>query len=302
LNHKATASLEEYLRIRKELIDEALNAFMPGEEIYPLPLFKAVRYSLMNGGKRIRPILCLAAAEAVEGNISQILPVACSIELIHTYSLIHDDLPAMDNDDYRRGKLTTHKAFGEHVAILAGDALLTEAFHLMARRELMTEIPPEKILCAIRDLAEAIGYFGMVGGQAADILSEGSVADLEILNYIHSHKTAALITASVKLGAFLAGAGEDAIAAISSYGNHVGLAFQITDDILNVIGNRALLGKNTGSDASRGKLTYPALIGLEAARNKARELIDLSLADIGSFDQKAWPLRMIAKYTMERKS
>ncbi|MDO8785504.1 MAG: polyprenyl synthetase family protein [Syntrophales bacterium] len=298
--------LMAYLKEKKGIIDEALDRYLPGEESYPPVIFKAVRYSLFAGGKRIRPILCLASAEAVGGgdgkSLHSLLPVACALELIHTYSLIHDDLPAMDDDDYRRGKPTNHKVFGEGVAVLAGDALLTEAFHLMAKRDLMRDVPPENLLAVIHDIAEAAGYFGMVGGQVVDLQSEGKRVDRETIHYIHSRKTGAMITASVRAGALLAGAGRDELQALSEYGRHVGLVFQIADDILNVEGDRELLGKNTGSDASRGKITFPALVGLETSRKEARELVKQALDAIASFDSKVRPLREIARYIIERKS
>ena len=298
--------LVAYLKEKKGIIDEALDRYLPGEENYPPVIFKAVRYSLFAGGKRIRPILCLASAEAVGGgsgkSLHSILPVACALELIHTYSLIHDDLPAMDNDDYRRGKPTNHKVFGEDIAILAGDALLTEAFHLMSRRDLMGDVPPGNLLAVICDIAEAAGYFGMVGGQVVDLQSEGKEVDRETLHYIHSRKTGAMITASVRAGALLAGASKDELHALCAYGRYVGLVFQITDDILNVEGDRALLGKNTGSDASRGKITFPALMGMETSRRKAREFVEQALTAIAAFDYKVRPLREIARYVISRKS
>jgi geranylgeranyl diphosphate synthase type II len=295
-------SLKRYLEDRKKLIDGALDSYLPGEGCYPPDIFKAVRYSLFAGGKRIRPILCLAAADAVGGEIEPVLPVACALELIHTYSLIHDDLPAMDDDDYRRGMLTSHKVFGEGIAVLAGDALLTEAFRLMSERELLKNISLERALDVIREIAVAAGYFGMVGGQVVDLQSEGQVVDPATLHYIHTHKTGAMIIASVRAGALLSHARETEIEALSLYGRHIGLAFQIADDILNIEGDRKLMGKGTGSDAERGKITYPALMGLEASREKTRELIDSALSAIGHFDDRALPLRMIASYIMERKS
>ena len=293
--------LKRYLEARKKIIDEAMDRYLPGEDQYPPEMFKAVRYSLFAGGKRIRPILCLAAAEAAGGSVDSVLPVACALELIHTYSLIHDDLPAMDDDDYRRGMLTSHKVFGEGVAILAGDALLTEAFRLMSERELLKNTPPETLLDVIREIAVAAGYFGMVGGQVVDLQSEGQAVDPDTLHYIHTHKTGAMIIASVRAGALLSGAGEADVNALSSYGRHVGLAFQIADDILNVEGDRKVMGKGTGSDAERGKITYPALMGLDASRKKARELVADALSAIRHFDDRALPLRMIASYITERK-
>jgi geranylgeranyl diphosphate synthase type II len=294
--------LGTYLDTRKKIIDEALERYLPGEDNYPPVIFKAIRYSLFAGGKRIRPILCLASAEALGGDIESILPVACALELIHTYSLIHDYLPAMDDDDYRRGRRTSHKVFGENMAILAGDALLTEAFHLMSDRGLMEKITPEKLVSVIHDIAGAAGCFGMVGGQVVDVQSEGEAVDTEVLNFIHTRKTGAMIAAAVKAGAVLANAGEVELNALTSYGRHVGLAFQIADDILNVEGDQKLMGKGTGSDTKRGKVTYPALVGMDASRKKAGELVESALSAIMNFDHKAEPLRTIAAYIIERKA
>jgi len=291
-----------YLAAKKKIIDEALERYLPGEDNYPPVIFKAVRYSVFAGGKRIRPILCLASADTVGGNCELVLPVACALELIHTYSLIHDDLPAIDDDDYRRGRLTSHKVFGEDIAILAGDALLTEAFHLMSDTSLTEKISPEKLLFVIRDIAESAGYLGMVGGQVVDVQSEGRDVDSEVLNYIHTRKTGAMITAAVKAGAILSNAGEVELNALISYGHHIGLAFQIADDILNVEGDQVLLGKGTGSDAKRGKITYPSLMGLEASRKKAVELVERAMLALKNFDQRAEALRMIAGYIVERRS
>ncbi len=294
--------LGTYLDARKKIVDEALERYMPGEDNYPPVIFKALRYSLFAGGKRIRPILCLASAEAVGGNVESILPVACALELIHTYSLIHDDLPAMDDDDYRRGRRTSHKVFGENMAILAGDALLTEAFHLMSDGGLMEKIAPEKLISVIHDVAGAAGCFGMVGGQVVDVQSEGEAVETEVLNFIHTRKTGAMIAVAVKAGAVLANAGEVELKALASYGRHIGLAFQIADDILNVEGDQKLMGKGTGSDTKRGKVTYPALVGMDASRKKAGELIEDALSAIKDFDHRAEPLRMIAAYIIERKA
>jgi geranylgeranyl diphosphate synthase type II len=295
-------ALKEYLAGQKTVIDQALARYLPGEENYPPMIFQAVRYSLLAGGKRLRPILCLAAAESVGGTCGPILPVACAIELIHTYSLIHDDLPAMDNDDYRRGRLTSHKVFGEDVAILAGDALLTEAFRLMTRRDLMPGLPPERLLDVIGEIANAAGWFGMVGGQVLDIRSEGEWVDLETLQRIHHLKTGMMIRVSLRAGAILAGASDEQIEWLSNYGEQVGLAYQIVDDILNVEGDRTLLGKETGSDAARGKITFPAVLGVEASRTRAEALIREALSSLAFFDDRAEPLRRIARYILERKS
>lgn len=304
MSDDGNAFLKRYLDEKKKVIDEALDRFLPGEASYPSIIFKAMRYSIFAGGKRIRPALCLAAAEAVSNGATAaaLLPVACALELIHTYSLIHDDLPAMDDDDCRRGKATSHKMFGENIAILTGDALLTEAFHLMAGRNLGERVPAQKLLTVIEEIAEAAGYYGMVGGQVVDIQSEGTQIDAETLHYIHTRKTGALIAASVRAGAMLSGADQRELEALATYGSNIGLVFQIADDILNVAGDRSSMGKNTGSDATRGKLTFPALIGLEASRQKAREIVEEALAAIQQFDLRADPLRMIARYIVERES
>ncbi|MCG6535892.1 MAG: polyprenyl synthetase family protein, partial [Syntrophales bacterium LBB04] len=271
---KAKGYLDGYLTKHKRLIDKALARYLPGAENYPPVIFQAMGYSLFAGGKRIRPILCLAALEAVGAGKMQrsVLPVACALEMIHTYSLIHDDLPAMDDDDCRRGKPASHKAFGEDVAILAGDALLTEAFHLMSKRELMKDIPEGRILDAINEIAYAVGCFGMIGGQVVDVRSEGIAVDEDTLYYIHTRKTGALIVASIKAGALLTGVGKKELASLAEYGRSIGLMFQIVDDILNVEGDRAATGKSTGSDASLGKATFPSLFGLGLSRGEACEL------------------------------
>jgi geranylgeranyl diphosphate synthase type II len=295
-------SLVTYLSERKTLVDGALDDYLPGEQNDPSVIFQAIRYSLLAGGKRIRPILCLAAAEAIGGNAVSVLPAACALEMIHTYSLIHDDLPAMDNDDYRRGKLTSHKVFGEDIAILAGDALLTEAFRLLTNREGMPGMPPDRLLDVAREIAEAAGYRGMVGGQVQDIRAEGEAVGLETLYAIHRRKTGALLRVSIRAGAILAGAGEEALAGLSDYGGKIGLAFQIADDMLNVEGDPLLLGKGTGSDAARGKVTFPALMGIEASRARAAELVREAISSLASFDDGAAPLRAIARYILERRS
>jgi geranylgeranyl diphosphate synthase, type II len=295
-------SLIAYLTERKALVDRTLDDYIPDDKNEPPVIFQAVRYSLLAGGKRIRPILCLAAAEAIGGEKDAVLPAACALEMIHTYSLIHDDLPAMDDDDYRRGRPTLHKVFGEDIAILAGDALLTEAFHLLADRKRMPGIPADRLLDAAREIAEAAGYYGMVGGQVQDIRAEGEKASLETLYAIHRRKTGALLRVSLRAGAILAGAGDEALAALSDYGGKIGLAFQIADDILNVEGDPALLGKGTGSDAARGKITFPALLGIEASRARAEQLVLEAVASLVSFDDRAAALRAIARYILERRS
>lgn len=293
--------LGAYLKDRQKIVEEALRRYLPDEDSVPQELHAAVHYSVFAGGKRIRPILCLAAAEACGGDMAPAMPVACALELIHTYSLIHDDLPAMDNDDFRRGKPTSHKVFGEAVAILAGDALLTEAFVLLSRAEKVRHAA-ERRLAVIQQIASAAGIAGMVGGQALDIRAGKNDLDYAGLIEIYRRKTGALIMAAVKSGAILAGASDDKIQALGVYGSHIGIAFQIADDILNVEGDSNLMGKKTGSDAALGKVTYPALLGLEAARGKLAEHIETAIVGIAAFDSRALPLRVIARYIMERKS
>lgn len=229
------------------------------------------------------------------------MPVACALELIHSYSLIHDDLPAMDNDDFRRGKPTSHKVFGEALAILAGDALLTEAFVLLSRAE-KVRLAAEKRLAVIQEIASAAGAAGMVGGQALDVRTGKISPDFEGLQCIHRLKTGALIAVAVKAGAILAGANDDKIQSLNVYGSHLGIAFQIADDILNVEGDSRLMGKQTGSDVASGKVTYPTLLGLENAKTKLVEHVESAVAAIETFDSRALPLRVIARYIMERKS
>jgi geranylgeranyl diphosphate synthase type II len=293
-------TLETYLAERKAIIDAALEWFLPGVEDGPEIIHQAVRHSLFAGGKRLRPILCVAAAEAVGGNGQDFLFCACALEMIHTYSLIHDDLPAMDNDDYRRGMPTSHRVFGEGIAILAGDALLTEAFRLLSSPEFTRDDNTEKRLQVINLIARAAGTAGMVGGQVMDLQGEGKTVALETLKDTHRRKTGAMLTVSVVSGAILAGATAAQTAVLSRYGQDIGLAFQIADDILNVTGDSDLMGKGTGSDISRGKTTFPALMGLEASRNRLTELVERATAHLSGFDHRAEPLRWIAKYVMER--
>jgi geranylgeranyl diphosphate synthase type II len=293
--------LNAYLNDRQNIVEEALTRYLPSEDNIPAEIFKAIRYSVFAGGKRIRPILCLAAVEALGGDIAQALPVACALELIHTYSLIHDDLPAMDNDDFRRGKPTSHKVFGEAIAILAGDALLTEAFNLLSRAE-KVRMPAERRLAVIQVIAQAAGIYGMVGGQALDLLVEKTTPDMDALSDIHRRKTGALIVAAVKSGAIMCGASEQKVQALTDYGMNIGLAFQIADDILNVEGDSGLMGKQTGSDAARGKVTYPSIIGIEDARIILSEHLAAAITSIDDFDDRALPLRVIADYIINRKS
>ncbi len=293
-------NLDSYLTDHKKKVDQALREYLPPEHTYPTIIFQAVRYSLFAGGKRIRPILCMAAAEALGGNVDAVLPVACALEMIHTYSLIHDDLPALDNDDYRRGILTNHKIFGENIAILAGDALLTEAFGLLSDPKHLTDTDPSIHLDIIHDISNAAGFFGMIGGQVMDVQSEGKEFDMPTLQYIHSRKTGAMIVTSIRSGALLAGGKPAEVDALTRYGTQIGLAFQIADDILNVEGEEKRIGKRTGTDKDRGKATYPALVGVEDSRKKGRELLEDALSAIALLDGKADPLRLIARHIVER--
>ncbi len=268
---KVSIKIEQYLDERKTLVDKALKEFMPKPSGLASDVIKSMNYSVFAGGKRIRPILCIAGAEAVGKSADTVLPVACAIELIHTYSLIHDDLPVMDNDDLRRGKPTNHKVFGEAVALLAGDGLLTLAFNLMAGYSPEKEVEKKELLGAIDLIASAAGYKGMVGGQVVDISYEGKDPNPDVAEYIHKHKTAALIAASVTAGSILAGGNEDEKKSINSYGQQVGLAFQIADDILNIEGDKGLIGKDTGSDRKRGKVTYPSVFGTAGSKKYSKE-------------------------------
>lgn len=292
---------DQYLKARKEIIETALEGYLSKEDPVTPVIFEAVRYSIFAGGKRLRPILCMEAAEVAGGDASSVLPVACALEMVHTYSLIHDDLPAMDDDDYRRGRPTSHRVFGEAIAILAGDALLTEAFHLLSGRAVTTSVPPEKALDIIHEIAAAVGYYGMIGGQVLDLTSEGMTVDMERLQDIHIRKTEALITVSLRAGALAAGASAGLLDVLTGYGRKIGLAFQIADDILDVEGDQEVLGKGTGADGAHGKVTFPSLIGVESSRERARQLVEEALASIADLNERAEPLRMIARYIIERK-
>lgn len=295
--------LKIYLKEKIALVDAALEQYLPRESEQPESIHKAMRYSIFAGGKRVRPVLMLAACEAVGGNLEDSMPAACAMEMIHTYSLIHDDLPAMDDDDFRRGRPTNHKVFGEAIAILAGDGLLTEAFRLISDPRFAVNMPPANRLAIIQEIAVRSGTLGMVGGQVVDMESEGkSDIDLPTVHYIHTHKTGALITASVVAGALAGGADDVQLDAIRRYGEAAGLAFQIADDILDIEGSSEDLGKTAGSDQARGKATYPAVMGLEAARKEAAKMMDAAMQALESFGSAADPLREIARYIVERKN
>jgi len=294
--------IETYLRDRKKRIDSVLATFLPSERDYPPTLCEAIRYGVMGGGKRIRPVLAMAAFDAGGGQGDVILPFACALEFIHAYSLIHDDLPAMDDDDLRRGRPTVHKVFGEAVAILAGDALLAEAFRTMSRGALDHGINPDVAVEIVHDVAVAAGWGGLVGGQTVDLESEGRDIDLSTLEYIHRHKTGALILTSLRTGARLSGISSENLEAITRYGEKVGLAFQIADDLLDVVGDSATLGKQVGSDEAKKKATYPAFAGVEASRRLAQNLVDEAVSCLTVFEERGEPLRQIASFVIRRSS
>jgi geranylgeranyl diphosphate synthase, type II len=293
--------LEIYVTARRGDVDDALRALFPEATGPEAEIIRAMEYSVFAGGKRLRPILCIAAAEAAGGDATGVMPVACALELIHTYSLIHDDLPLMDDDDLRRGKPTSHKVFGEAMALLAGDGLLTEAFRLMASCGRDRDVDARLMLRVITLVAEAAGYGGMVGGQVVDMHWQGKQADLDAIQFIHRHKTAALIQASVVSGAMLGGATDRQLEAISLYGDKTGLAFQISDDILDLESDSETLGKHVGADVKMGKATYPAVAGVERSKIIQSNLIEDALLALETFDHRADPLRAIARYVIERK-
>ncbi len=289
--------LNSYLKQQKALVEQALNRSI--KIARPEKIYEAMRYSLLAGGKRLRPILCLATCDLTGGTEEMAIATACALEMIHTMSLIHDDLPAMDNDDYRRGKLTNHKVYGEDIAILAGDGLLAYAFEYVATQT--KNVAPENILRVVACLGRTVGAAGLVGGQVLDLESEGkSDITAETLSFIHTHKTGALLEASVISGAILANASEEDIKRLSQYAKNIGLAFQIIDDILDITATDEQLGKTAGKDLEAQKATYPSLWGLEKSRIKAQELVDNAIAQLSVYDAKAKPLRAVANYIVTR--
>lgn len=292
--------IKSYLARKKIAVDKTLKKLMPNQKAFPPAVHEAMSYSVFAGGKRVRPILAIAAAEALGAKTTDLLPVASSLELIHTYSLIHDDLPAMDDDDFRRGRPTCHKVYGEAIAILAGDGLLNMAFEVLSDTRRRKAVPANRLLSIIKEISTASGVFGMVGGQVVDIQSEGKEIDLPTLEYIHTHKTGALIRSSVRVGALYAQAGKRQFAALTRYGELVGLAFQIADDILDITGKQEEIGKDVGSDLKKGKKTFPSFYGLEESRRRAAEVVRKALLTLKDFDRKADPLRELAKYIINR--
>lgn len=300
-------TLDEYLREQRALVDAALDRHLPPATTYPPVIHEAMRYAVMGGGKRIRPILAIAAAEAVGANVEPLLMHLCALELIHTYSLVHDDLPPLDNDDLRRGRKTTHVVYGEAMGVLTGDALLTEAFSWLARP--VAGVEPARQIRAIAEVAVAIDSTGMIGGQVADIVAERSqeqatnehAALLRELEFIHRNKTGKLFTASVLLGGLLGGASDEQFAALRRYADALGLAFQIVDDLLDIEESSATLGKTAGKDVEQGKLTWPALLGPESARAEVQRLLSEALDNAGMIAGPVNYLAPIARFICERR-
>lgn len=294
---QATVSLSAYLADRSQTIDRALDRFLPRATAKPATIHKAMRYSLFAGGKRMRPVLTLAAAESCGGPVERAIPAACAVECIHTYSLIHDDLPCMDDDDLRRGRPTNHKVFGEGVAVLAGDALLTVAFEILAQAKPTSRYSSAAL---IRELADAAGSRWLIGGQVADLEGEGRKLSGSDLRYIHRCKTAALLTSSLRLGAMSANASEAKLTAITAFGQNLGLAFQVIDDILDVTQTTEKLGKTAGKDVKATKATFPAIYGLERSRKEAHKLTAAAHAALKPLGAKGARLREIADYLLAR--
>ncbi len=293
-------TFREYRARQQELIDRELDRLVPAEAIPPETIHRAMRYSLFAGGKRVRPILCLEAARMVSDAPTGIETAACSLEFVHTYSLIHDDLPALDNDDYRRGKLTSHKVFGEAMAILTGDALLTLAFQTLSTIDAVSDERKARMMAELATAAGTVG--GMIGGQVADLEGEGKTPNAELLESIHRAKTGALLRASVRMGAIYAGADHQQLRAISSYGEHVGLAFQIVDDILDVEQSSESLGKTAGKDAQQHKITFPAVYGLDESRRMAERERAGAHESLALFGARASRLRELADLIVQRTS
>lgn len=290
-------SLEKELRTRSKLVDTALGKYLPAATVKPATIHQAMRYSLFAGGKRMRPILCLAAAEACGGKIESALPAACAVECIHTYSLVHDDLPSMDNDDFRRGRPTSHKVFGEGIAVLTGDALLTVAFEILAQAK---ETKRHSLRDYFRELSVAAGSRKLIAGQVADLEAEGKKSTRAQLRFIHECKTAAMITVSLRLGGMAANATPAQLDGLTRFGDNLGLAFQVIDDILDITQTSEKLGKSAGKDLAAQKTTYPALIGLEAARKEAQKLTAEAHGALKIFGAKAATLHALADYLLDR--
>jgi len=289
--------LAQFLAKRTDAVNRALDRFLPSEKTRPATIHKAMRYSLFAGGKRMRPALCLAAAQACGGREADALPLACAVECIHTYSLIHDDLPAMDNDDFRRGKPTNHKVFGDGIAVLAGDALLTQAFEIAAQCKIFPRYPQRDL---ILEIAKASGSLQLIAGQVADLEAEGKKISAAELKFIHERKTSALLCCSVRLGGMSANCTPAQLAALTDFGYHIGLAFQVIDDILDVTQTSEQLGKTAGKDTKSQKATYPAIVGLEKSRKIAARLTDKAFDALTIFKSKAVALEALAEFLLKR--
>jgi len=294
--------IHQYLDQQRQRIDRFLEHSLPDSLRDPEKLYESMRYSLLGGGKRIRPILTIAAAQTLGYDQDAMLPFAASLEFVHTYSLIHDDLPAMDDDDYRRGRLTNHRVYGDGMAILAGDALLTMAFELCSQDSGSNGLTASQQLQIVSELAYGSGHQGMVGGQVMDIQAENQEVELAHLQKIHSHKTGQLIRAAVRVGGIIGGASATQLESLTGYAEDIGLAFQIADDVLNMVGTREELGKDAGTDEKRGKKTYPSFFGVEGARQLGEECVERGINRLESFDHQADPLRHIAIYIMKRRN
>jgi geranylgeranyl diphosphate synthase type II len=297
MSAKNPFDLQQFLATRTKTVNAALDRFLPPAATRPVTIHKAMRYSLFAGGKRMRPALCLAAAEACGGSDAAAMPLACAVECIHTYSLIHDDLPAMDNDDFRRGKPTNHKVFGEGIAVLAGDALLTQAFEIAAQAKGWPRYPHRDL---ILEIAKASGSLQLVAGQVADLEGEGKKLSATELRYIHERKTSALLCCSVRLGGMSANCTTAQLKALTDFGYHVGLAFQVIDDILDVTQTSEQLGKTAGKDVAEQKATYPAIVGLEKSRKIAEQLTNKAFAALKTFKGKAVALETLAEFLLKR--
>ncbi len=288
------------LKDKKTYIESKLQSYIPNMNVYQKTLFESMKYSLDAGGKRLRPILLMESAALFNSDIEDIIPFACAVEMIHTYSLIHDDLPAMDDDDLRRGKPTNHKVFGEGIAVLAGDGLLNYSFEIMLEHALKNEKNSYKYLKAMNEIAKASGVKGMIAGQVVDLESENKKIDKDTLDFIHMNKTSAMIIGSMRAGAIIGGANDSELENITNYAKNIGLAFQVVDDILDIVGDEKKLGKDIGSDLENNKSTYPSLFGIDKSRDIARNLIDDAKKYISAFDEKNEFLNCLADYIIDR--
>ncbi|OPJ56949.1 polyprenyl synthetase family protein [Alkalithermobacter paradoxus] len=291
---------KDELNKRKGYFENKMQDYIPEVVGYQKTLFESMKYSLDAGGKRLRPVLMMESCKLVGGNIDDVMPFASAIEMIHTYSLIHDDLPCMDDDDLRRGKLTNHKVFGEGMAVLAGDGLLNLAFEIMTKASLENEKESYKFLKAMNEIAKVSGVYGMIGGQAVDLECENKKVDKDVLDFIHMNKTSAMIIGAMRCGAIIGGASEKQLENITNYARCIGLGFQIVDDILDIVGDQSKLGKNIGSDVENNKSTYPSLFGLETSKQMAIDLIKEAKSSIASFESKAEFLNNLADYIVSR--